>query len=53
MDKEDIWYICTIEYYSAIKRNAFESVLVRQVNLESVIQNEVSQRKRKFSYIKT
>ena len=53
MDKEDIWYICTIEYYSAIKRNAFESVLVRQMNLESVIQNEVSQRKRKFSYINT
>ena len=24
-----LWYICTMEYYSAIKRNAFESVLMR------------------------
>ena len=31
-----------MEYYSAIKRNAFESVLMRWMNLESVIQSEVS-----------
>ena len=33
-------YICTMEYYSAIKRNAFESVLVRWMNLEPVIQSK-------------
>ena len=31
-------YICTMEYYSAIKRNAFESVLMRWVKLEPIIQ---------------
>ena len=31
------WYIYTMEYYLAIKRNAFESVLVRWMNLESII----------------
>ena len=35
-----------MEYYSAIKRNAFESVLMRWMNLEPVIQNEVSQKKK-------
>ena len=39
-----LWYIYTKEYYSAIKRNAFESVPVRWMNLEPVIQNEVSQK---------
>ena len=43
-DKEDV-YVYTKEYYSVIKRNEFESVLVRYMNLEPVIQNEVSQRK--------
>ena len=38
-------YVYTKEYYSVIKRNEFESVLVRYMNLEPVIQNEVSQRK--------
>ena len=38
-----------MEYYSAIKRNTFESVLVRWINLQSVIQSEVSQKeKNKF-----
>ena len=32
-----LWYIYTIEYYSAIKRNAFESVLMRWMNLEPII----------------
>ena len=44
MDKE-VWYIYTMEYFSAIKRNAFESVLMRWMNLEPIIQSEVSQRK--------
>ena len=35
-----------MEYYSAIKRNAFESVLMRWMNLEPVIQREVSQKKK-------
>ena len=33
------WYIYTMEYYSAIKRNGFESVLMRWMNLEPVIQS--------------
>ena len=37
------WYIYTIEYYSAITRNTFESVLMRGMNLEPIIQSEVSQ----------
>ena len=40
-----LWYLYTMEYYSAMKRNAFESVLMRWMNLESSIQSEVTQRK--------
>ena len=36
--------MCALEYYSAIKRDAFESVPVRWMNLESVTQSEVSQK---------
>ena len=43
------WYIYTMEYYSAIKRNTFESVLMRWVNLEPIIQNEVSQKEKLYS----
>jgi len=32
-----MWYIYTVEYYSAIKRNAYESVLMRLMNLEPII----------------
>ena len=39
--------IYTMEYYSAIKRNTFESVLKRQMNLEPIIQSEVSQKEKK------
>ena len=42
-------YIYTIKYYSAIKRNAFESVLMRWMNLEHILQSEVSQ-KEKYKY---
>ena len=35
--------IYTMEYYSVIKKNAFESVLMRQMKLEPIIQTEVSQ----------
>ena len=41
-----LWYIYTIEYYSAIKKNAFESVLMRWMKLEPIIQSEVNQRKK-------
>ena len=37
-----LWYIYIMEYYSAIKKNAFESVLMRRMKLEPVIQSEVS-----------
>ena len=36
-----LWYICTMQYYSAIKKNAVESVLMRWMKLESIIQSEV------------
>ena len=41
-----LWYIYTMEYYSAIKRNTFESVLIRWMNLEPIIQREVSQKEK-------
>ena len=41
-----LWYINTMEYYSAIKRNTFESVLLRWMNLEPIIQREISQKER-------
>ena len=43
MDKGDAAHY-TMECYSAIKRNAFEPVLMRQMNLEPIIQSEVSQK---------
>ena len=46
-----MWYIYTMEYYSAIKTNAFESVLVRWMNREPVMQSEVSQKEKNISYI--
>ena len=36
-----LWYIYTMEYYSAIKKNALESVLMRWMKLEPIIQSEV------------
>ena len=41
-----LWYIFTMEYYSAIKRNTFESVLMRWMNLEIIIHSEVSQKEK-------
>ena len=40
------WYIYTMEYYSVIKKNAFESVLIRWMKLEPIIQSEVSQKEK-------
>ena len=39
-----MWHIYTMEYYSAIKSNEFEVFVVRWMDLESVIQGEVSQK---------
>ena len=41
-----LWYIYIMEYYSAIKKNTFESVLMRQMKLEPIIQSEVSQKEK-------
>ena len=39
-------YIYTVEYYSAIKKNVFESVLMMWMKLEPIIQSEVSQKEK-------
>ena len=41
-----MWHIYTMKYYSAIKRNKTESFVVRWMDLESVIQSEVSQKEK-------
>ena len=41
-----LWYIYTMEFYSAIKKNTFESVLMRWMKLEPIIQSEVSQKEK-------
>ena len=41
-----LWYIYTMEYYLAIKKNTFESVLIRWMKLEPIIQSEVSQKEK-------
>ena len=41
-----LWYIYTMEYYSAIKNNIFESVLMRWMKLEPIVQSEVSQKEK-------
>ena len=41
-----LWYIYTRGNYSAIKRNAFESVPTRWINLEPIIQSKVSQKEK-------
>ena len=39
-----LWYIHTMEYYSAIEKNRFGSVLMRWMKLEPIMQSEVSQK---------
>ena len=41
------WYIYTMEYYSAIKRNGFESVLMRWMTLKPIIPSKMSQKEKK------
>ena len=50
MDKEAVIDIYMMEYYLAIKGNTFESVLMRWMNLEPIIQSEVSQIKINIIY---
>ena len=45
MDKK-LWYRYTVKYYSAMKGNTFESVLMTWMNLEPIIQSEVSQKEK-------
>ena len=47
-----LWYIYTVEYYSAIKRKAFESVLMWWMKLEPIIQSEESQKVTPIQYTK-
>ena len=48
---KNLWYIYTIEYYLAIKRNAFESVPMRWMNLDPIIQSEVNKKEKNKYYI--
>ena len=47
---KNLWYIYVMQYYSAIKKNAFESVLMRWTNLEPIIQSDVSQKEIQILY---
>ena len=42
----NLWYIYTMDYYSAIKKNTFESILMRWMKLEPIIQSELSQKEK-------
>ena len=54
MDKEAVVHIYTMEYYLVIKRNTFESILMKWMNLEPIIHSEVkSEREKQISYINT
>ena len=48
-----LWYIYTMEYYSAIKKTTFESVLMRWMKLEPIIQSEISQKEKPIWYTNT
>ena len=48
-----LWYIYPMDYYLAIKRNTFESVLMRWMNLEPIKQSELSQKEKNKYHILT
>ena len=50
---KQLWYIYTMEYYSAIKRDTPESVLMRRMNPEPIMQSEVSQKEKNKYHILT
>ena len=39
-----LWYLYTMEYYLIIKKNTFESVLMRWMNLKPIVQSEISKK---------
>ena len=50
--KRKLWYIYTMDYYSAIKKNTFELVLMSWMKVEPVTQSEVNQKeKHQFSIL--
>ena len=51
--RKKLWYIHTMEHYSATKRNVFESVLMRWMNLEPITQSEVNQKEKDKCHILT
>ena len=46
----NLWYIYTMEYYSAIKKNMFESVLMRWMKLEPIVHSSKPERKTVIQY---
>ena len=46
MHKEAVVHIHTMECYSPIKRNTFQSVLIRWMNLEPIMQSKISQKEK-------
>ena len=48
---KQLWHIHTMEYYSVIKRNTFESGLMRWINLEPITQSKVSQKEKNKYHI--
>ena len=48
-----LWYVCTMEYYTAKGRNEFESVELRWMNLDPVIHSDVSQKEKRILYVNT
>ena len=48
-----LWYIYPMEYYSIIKKNTFESVLMRWMTLEPIIQRNNSERERQILSVNT
>ena len=48
-----MWHIYTMEYYSAIKRKEIELSVVRQMDLKSVIQSEISQKEKNKNHVLT
>ena len=51
MDRQLWYYMCTMEYYSAVKMNTFESVLMKWMKLKPIIQSEKSERETPIQYI--
>ena len=51
--QQKLWYIYTMEYYSTVKRNALESVLMKWMNPGPVIQSEVSEKEKNKYFILT